>query len=160
MAELERAIVERARAGERRAQEAVLRRYVGPLHGLARRLLPFADPDDATQELLSHLLEALPDFGPGGPAKLTTWVFTLAHRKLIDLQRKRRLELLPLEEASQVADSAPCAEKNAASRQFLERLDQPSVGCPMPSAGRSCSSPSTANRSRPSPPLTRWRWAQ
>lgn len=123
MEELDRALVERARAGDRRAQEAVVRRYVAPLHALARRVVPSADPDDLAQELLRKILEALPGFDPAGRATLSTWVFTIAHRYLIDVGRRRRLVELPLEAGLQVPDDGPGAERIAGGRQLVGRLE-------------------------------------
>lgn len=105
-AELPAEVVLRARAGHRAAQSEVVARYTGVLRALVRRVAQGSDVDELTQSLLQKLLEALPRFDPKGPAKLTTWVFTLAHHFLIDSRRRARLSLVPLVEAEAVVDSA------------------------------------------------------
>ena len=122
--ELDRAIVERARRGDRTAREAVLRRYAGPLHALARRAAPVGDPDDLTQDLLRRLLEQLHRFDPDGPARLTTWVFTVAHRHLVDEARRRRIAVMPLEDGLEVADERAGPERLATGRSELRRLEE------------------------------------
>jgi RNA polymerase sigma-70 factor, ECF subfamily len=116
-AELDALTVESAQRGDRDAQEAFLRRYLGPMHALIRRSGAPGDPDDLTQDLLQKLLIALPRFDRRGPARLTTWVFTIAQRWLIDETKRRHLRLAPIEEGELVADSAPGPE------QLLERRE-------------------------------------
>src|SRR5262245_44437293 len=73
--EIDRTTLARARRGDRRALEAFLRRYVGPLHALVRRSGFGPESEDLTQDLLAKLLRALPEFDPEGPGTLSTWVF-------------------------------------------------------------------------------------
>ena len=120
--ELDRRTILAAAAGGRAAQDAFLRRYARPLHALLARS-GLRDPDDATQELLAKLLEVLPRFDPDGPAKLTTWVFTVAHRFLVDERRRRHLALVPLEDGLAVADEAPGPERAASSRELARDLE-------------------------------------
>ena len=96
--ELDPATVQRAQGGDRSAQEAFLRRYAGPLHALIRRAGVPGDVEDLLNELLQRLIVALPKWRPGGPATLTTWVFTIAQRFVIDASRKRHLHLAPIEQ--------------------------------------------------------------
>lgn len=123
MQELDRATIESAQRGDRLAREAIVRRYVAPLHSLSRRWSPGLDPDDLTQDLLSRLLETLPRFDPDGPARFTTWVFTLAQRHLIDTGRRRRLTEVRLENGLEVADGAPSPERVAGGRAIVARLE-------------------------------------
>lgn len=104
--ELDEETLARAQKGERAAQTAFLRRYAGPLRSLVRRL-GSGDADDQLQELFLTLLQALPRFTPEGPARLTTWVFAVAHRQLIAGRRKARLTLVPMEEGAAVPDAGP-----------------------------------------------------
>src|SRR5438128_1922014 len=103
MEELDAGSVQRAQQGDRSAQATFLRRYVKPLHAFLRRSGLEHDADDATQELLAKLLRVLPSFQPVGPATLTTWVFTVAHRWLVDEKRRRHLAVAPLDEGLDVA---------------------------------------------------------
>lgn len=120
--ELDAATVQRARGGDRAAQDAFLRRYAGPLHALLRRSgIPNAD--DAVQELLAKLLAVLPRFDPAGAAMLTTWVFTVAHRWLLDQHKRRYLSLVPLEQALAIADPRPGADRLLEQKQLTEALE-------------------------------------
>lgn len=121
--ELDRLTVERLRRGDRAAQDAFLYRYAPVLHGFVRRAGPPGDADDLTQELLEKLLSVVDRYSPDGPAKLTTWVFTVAHRWLLDEKKRRHLELAPLEEGLEVPDSAAGPEAALASRQLHDALE-------------------------------------
>jgi RNA polymerase sigma-70 factor (ECF subfamily) len=122
--ELDELTVRRAQAGDRSAQEAFLRRYAGPLHSLVRRcgVVP-AETDDLVHDLLGRLIAALPRFQTGGAATLTTWVFTIAQRFMIDVSRKRHLELVPMEAGLTVPDHAPGPHEVAESRELGVRIE-------------------------------------
>src|SRR5438046_759188 len=122
--ELDRLTIERARRGDRAAQDAFLRRYVRPLHGFVRRAGPPGDADDLTQELLGKLLRVLPQFEPDGPAQLTTWVFTVSHRWLLDEKKRRHLSVVPLEDGLEVADVQPSAERLLERKELARALDE------------------------------------
>ncbi len=104
-AELPAMLVERAGRGDRLVQSELLRRYAGPLRALVRRLKSDEDADELTQMLLHHVLVSLPKFNPHGVASLTTWVFAVAHHRLIDEHRKRKPMHLALSAAEHIADS-------------------------------------------------------
>ncbi|MGV3624676.1 MAG: RNA polymerase sigma factor [Archangium sp.] len=103
-AELPREVVERACRGDRSAMSEVLSRYATPLHRLVRITLPAFDVDELTQALLARLVEVLPRFDPRGPATLTTWVFTVAHRFLLDERKRFRPKLVPGPDEPSTAD--------------------------------------------------------
>jgi RNA polymerase sigma-70 factor, ECF subfamily len=120
--ELDEATVQRARRGDRAAQDAFLRRYAGPLHALLKRAGTL-NTEDAVQELLAKLLTVLPRFDPTGSAMLTTWVFTVAHRWLIDQRKRRHLTLVPLEQALDIADPTPSADRMLEEKQATRLLE-------------------------------------
>jgi|SRR5579871_4840440 len=113
----------RAQRGDRDAQEAFLQRYVRPLRGLVLRAGPSGDVDDLTQDLMRKMLDALPRFRPEGSAQLTTWVFAVAQRWLIDVSRKRHLALVPLEQAAEVPDGAAPLDDQLTEQQLERRLE-------------------------------------
>ncbi len=121
--ELDLLTVERARKGDRAAQTAFVRRYVRPLHAFVCRSGAPGEPDDLTQDLLAKLLGVLPRFDPRGPARLTTWVFTVAHRWLLDERKRRHLSLVDLDEGQQIADLQPGAEHLLARKQLAGALE-------------------------------------
>ena len=116
--ELDRLTVERLRRGERDAQDAFLRRYAPVLHGFVRRAGPPGDADDFTQELLEKLLTVVDRFSPDGPAQMTPWVFTVAHRWLLDEKKRRHLEVAPLEAGLDVADGGDAPDVQVHGRQL------------------------------------------
>jgi RNA polymerase sigma-70 factor (ECF subfamily) len=122
--QLDPAMLRRAQAGEAVAQTFFLRQCTGPLRGLVRRLGARGDGDDLLQELLVTILRALPRFSPDGPASLSTWVFAIGHRFLLSQRRKRKLELVPLEDAAEVADASPRGDALVERGQLRERLER------------------------------------
>lgn len=62
---------------------------------LAPKLVGYArahgavDPEDVAGEVFLHVVRGLPDFS-GGRREFTAWVFTIAHRRLVDDLRRRR----------------------------------------------------------------------
>src|SRR5215813_14245351 len=120
--ELDALTVQRARRGDRAAQDAFLRRYAGPMHALLTRSA-IANPEDAVQELLAKLLAVLPRFDPAGAAMLTTWVFTVAHRWLLDQRKRRHLTLVPLEQALDIADRTPGGDRMLEQKQMSSLLE-------------------------------------
>lgn len=123
MMELDRLTVERLRRGDRAAQDVFLRRYAPVLHGFVRRAGPPGDAEDLTQELLEKLLSVVERFSPDGPAQLTTWVFTVAHRWLLDEKKRRHLEVAPLEDGLDIADPALGPEVQVHGRQLEAALE-------------------------------------
>lgn len=121
--ELDRITVERLRRGERGAQDLFLRRYAPVMHAFVRRAGPGGDADDLTQELLEKLLSVVSRFTPDGPAILTTWVFTVAHRWLLDEKKRRHLQLAPLDDGLEVADARPGPEAAVHAHQLDVALE-------------------------------------
>ncbi len=120
--ELDEGTVQRARRGDRAAQDVFLRRYAGPLHAVLKRS-GVSHLEDAVQELLAKLLTVLPQFEPAGSATLSTWVFTISHRWLLDQRKRRHLSLVPLEEAQEVADPRPSADRLVEQKQISAALE-------------------------------------
>lgn len=121
--ELDRLTVERLRRGDRGAQDLFLRRYAPVMHAFVRRAGPGGDADDLTQELLEKLLGVVAQFSPDGPAILTTWVFTVAHRWLLDEKKRRHLQLAPLDEGLQVPDGGLGPEAAVLGHQLDAALE-------------------------------------
>ncbi len=121
--ELDRLTVERLRRGDRGAQDIFLRRYAPVMHAFVRRAGPVGDADDLTQELLEKLLTVVARFDFDGPAILTTWVFTVAHRWLLDEKKRRHLQLAPIDEGMEIADTRPTADVAVHQRQLDAALE-------------------------------------
>jgi RNA polymerase sigma factor (sigma-70 family) len=80
--------VREAVEGDRRALERIIRKIEAPLLGLARRMMrSHADAEDATQECLVRVATHLSEFR--GESKFSTWVWTVAVRRIVELRRQR-----------------------------------------------------------------------
>lgn len=121
--ELDALTIRRAQQGDRRAQDVFLTRYAAALHSLLRRAGSGADLEDLTQALLEKLLVVLPRFELEGSATLTTWVFSVAHRWMLDHHKRRHLTLAPLAEALEVHDAQPRADVWVERAQLRGALD-------------------------------------
>ncbi|HEY8074095.1 MAG TPA: sigma-70 family RNA polymerase sigma factor, partial [Labilithrix sp.] len=75
---------------------------------LSRMLGPGTDVEDLAQETFVRAYRAFPEFDPTGPAKVSTWLLTIATRLALDARKKKKLERADSEEAeSAAAHSTP-----------------------------------------------------
>jgi RNA polymerase sigma-70 factor (ECF subfamily) len=111
------AVLERARSGDDAAWGALYDDLAGPIFGFARgRGAP--DPDDVVGETFLHVARALPSFS-GDEDGFRAWVFTIAHRRVVDVLRQRaRRPSTPLPDD----ELAPLAEAMQRSADDLELL--------------------------------------
>ena len=89
--ELDEITLARARRGEATACRALVDRYSRPVFALLSRMLLSRAPlvEDLAQETFLRVFRALPDFDPRGPARLSTWVLTIATRLALDELARR-----------------------------------------------------------------------
>lgn len=88
-------LVDKARAGDAIAVEALVRDLADPLYRLALRMTANpADAEDATQEILVKVVTHLASFR--GEASVRTWAWQIAVRHLLDI-KKSRVEALSLD---------------------------------------------------------------
>jgi len=111
---------------------AALVREHGPgLYTLCRRLC--ADPEDAYQAVWAKVFAALPRFDPAGSAGVRTWIFTIAHRHLVDRHRRRSVRRRHVvDEPNAEVAVPPLAERAADLRQQRARLTAAIDGLPEP----------------------------
>jgi RNA polymerase sigma-70 factor (ECF subfamily) len=84
--ELERELVRACMVGDVAAQHELVRRYSGLVWSLCLRAgLPHAEADDVCQEIFWRVFQALPRFR--GESRLSTWICTLALRRIVDHRR-------------------------------------------------------------------------
>lgn len=118
--ELDPAMLARCRARDPVAFRAFVVRYQGAVFALLGRIVgPSPALDDLAQETFLRAHAALPGFDPGLPAKLSTWLLTIAARVALDELKKRRLPLEPLERAASLAGGE--SPERSASRRRLGR---------------------------------------
>lgn len=119
-------LVERAKAGDLAAFEALTGRYERRVYSLAMRILRHEhDAEDVTQQTFLSVLEHLTSFR--GEASFSTWVLRIASHAALKIIRKRKgLQTISLEEATEPTDSGkiPHPEFIADWRQSPEHLVQ------------------------------------
>ncbi len=90
-------LIERAKAGDRGAQAAIVRKYEQMVYNVALRLTGnVEEAEGVMQETFIKVLEALPSFR--GEAQLGTWIYRIATNFALMQLRKRKVPLYSLEE--------------------------------------------------------------
>ena len=120
-------LVGRAQRGERWAQEALFRRYVGPLTGLLTKLLGCeADADDVTQDAFFEALGTLSSLRE--PEAFRGWLYQIALNRARKKLRRHRLRSLlgldcRLEDAAlSVLASSETSPEMLVELRLLERV--------------------------------------
>ena len=92
MGEIDELTLARARRGEAAALTALVRHYERPVHALIGRMMMSRRDavDDVAQESFIRVCRGLPRFEPAGPARLSTWILTVAARTCLNALRARR----------------------------------------------------------------------
>ncbi|MEQ8274478.1 MAG: sigma-70 family RNA polymerase sigma factor [Deltaproteobacteria bacterium] len=121
MDELDDVTLGRARRKDPDAQRQLIRFYQPRVGALLFRMLGRGSPDvvDAAQETFERVVRALERFDPKGPAKLSTWILTIATRIAIDRLRKPSVDA----EVIELVDRAPSPESRVASMRLVDRVE-------------------------------------
>jgi RNA polymerase sigma-70 factor, ECF subfamily len=107
--ELDELTLVRAQRAEAAACRALVVRYQTPVFAVLSRMVGHdaARVEDLAQETFLRVFRALPTFSPHGPAKLSTWILTIATRLALDELRRVAPRVIPLgPQASAVASTA------------------------------------------------------
>ena len=84
----DRALVERARAGDRDALEGLVRHHQGWIYNIAVRMLFHPqEAEDATQEILLKALTRLSSFE--GRSSFRTWLYRIVVNHVLNMKRGR-----------------------------------------------------------------------
>ncbi|MBA3544913.1 MAG: sigma-70 family RNA polymerase sigma factor [Nannocystis sp.] len=106
-AELDELTIARAQRGDARARRDLVERYQRPVFALLSRMLQRRElppgVEDLAQETFLRVFRALPGFDRAGPAKLSTWILTIASNLAIDAMRRRRVLTEPLDDVREPA---------------------------------------------------------
>src|SRR5512137_833001 len=123
MSESDQALIEAARAGDRRALEKLLERHQGAVFRFGMKMC--GEPEDAKdvlQETLFAAVRTLPDFR--GASSVSTWLYTIARSFCLKKRRTskfapERVESLEAqaEGAAEVPHPARSPEEDASARQ-------------------------------------------
>jgi RNA polymerase sigma-70 factor (ECF subfamily) len=120
--ELDELAIARAVAGERAASRALVERYQLRVFALVSRMLAGRDRavvEDVAQDTFLDVFRKLRGFAPGGAARLSTWILTIAARRAIDELRRRRPDPVAEPEA---AGSAR-ADDSARRREVAQAIE-------------------------------------
>jgi RNA polymerase sigma-70 factor, ECF subfamily len=81
---------------------ALIRRYYGPVLGLARRLLGSAEARDVAQETFARAFARIRDYDPSQPFRV--WLFAIAANHVRDLLRRKRAAPLDPDVEDEIPD--------------------------------------------------------
>jgi RNA polymerase sigma-70 factor (ECF subfamily) len=113
--ELDELTLARAQRGDEVACRALVVRYQAPVFAMLGRMLGDTGPvEDLAQETFLRVFRALPGFRPAGPARLSSWILTIATRLALDELRRRR----PRDLDDRI-DELPAIELDLADRHAL-----------------------------------------
>lgn len=124
-AELDELTLRRAQRGEPAACRALVERYQRPVFALLHRMLGAARRDrveDLAQETFLSVFRSLGQFAPLGPARLSSWILTIASRRAID--ELRRAGEAPAELSEERLVSSARADDRARRRDLGERVER------------------------------------
>src|SRR4051812_49404701 len=86
--ELDELTLKRAQRGEPAACRRLVETYQRAVFAILSRMLSprgrRARVEDLAQETFLRVFRALPQFSPGGPARLSSWILTIATRLALD----------------------------------------------------------------------------
>jgi len=89
------------------AFRAFVVRYERMVFALLSRMMGHGpEVEDLAQEAFVRAYRAFPDFDPEGPAKVSTWLLTIATRLALDAKKKRKVPSAPLDDATHAALAA------------------------------------------------------
>jgi RNA polymerase sigma-70 factor (ECF subfamily) len=131
--ELDDLTLQRAQRGESPAFAALVERYQRPVHALVGRMLVGRGSptvDDVAQEAFLRVYRGLPRFDPRGPARLGTWILTVATRACLNALRDHPRDVPAAEPARDVSSEASDPERSAADRDLARRVATAMAGLP------------------------------
>ena len=113
--------VRQAGAGDVRAAEALVRKHLPKMIGLARRMLnDAAEAEDVAQEVFVRVWREAARWRPGA-AKFETWMHRVALNLCYDRMRRRREKAAP-DAGLLIADPAPLASEVWLAQQRATRV--------------------------------------
>jgi RNA polymerase sigma-70 factor, ECF subfamily len=124
---LDGAVLRRCRAQDPMAFRAFVVRYEKMVFALLSRMLGRGpEVEDLAQETFVRAYRAFPGFDLDGPAKVSTWLLTIAMRLALDAKKKRKVE----PEAAGDAVRASNPELSLERRQLGDAIAAAAAGLP------------------------------
>ncbi len=124
--ELDDLTLRRAQRGDHAAFRVLVERYERGVWELTWRMVApaglAARAEDLTQETFLRVFRGLHGFDPAGPARLSTWIFTIATRVALSELRAGRAEVDVDARLEQLASGDAVPSHEVARKQLGERL--------------------------------------
>ena len=115
--------VEKIASGDRAAFEELFQTYKRRVFGYAFRMLGDAPlADEITSDVLFEVWKSAARFG--GRSRVSTWIFGIAHHKVIDALRRRKPQEVEIESQLHVAHPGEGPEQNAVRKAEHARLHE------------------------------------
>ncbi len=123
--EIDPAILARCQRGDRDAFRLFVLHYQQPVFAfLYRTLGQDHEIDDLAQEVFLRAYRALPRFDPGGAARMSSWLFTIALHLVHDVRRRRAVihaQRLPRRGTRDAMPTAPATPEADEHRRDIGR---------------------------------------
>ena len=107
-----------ARLGQSWALTALYRTYAGPVSGYVRARTP-AEAEDLVSEIFTSVFLGLAGFS-GGEPEFRGWLFTIAHRRIVDDLRRRSRQVA----TTAYDDAADSRAVDSAETTSLDRIGE------------------------------------
>ncbi len=124
--QLDRDTLLRAQQGHRRARRRLIEHYAPAVFHLLSRLLSPAGRgglvEDLAQETMLRVVQAIGRFDPDGPAKLSTWILTIASRLALQELQRRRPTTVSMPEVEPAGPDFCSPEDHVATGQLRRRV--------------------------------------
>ncbi len=112
--ELDDLTLRRAQQGERAALDELVERYHPMVHALVWRMACARGDShvaDLVQDSLIRVLQGIARFDPSGPARLSTWILTIATRVVLNDRRREAVREQRPEPAAYIDPSTVAADR-------------------------------------------------
>lgn len=118
-----RDLVERAINGDKAAFGLLYERHLDPIYRyIFFRVGTSEDAEDLTEDVFVSAWEALPDFSDDSENAFLSWLYRIAHNRVIDHYRKRQPHSWTSEQFAQEEARTPPVEETAHLNRDVERL--------------------------------------
>jgi len=133
VAEIDELTLARARRGDSPALSALVRHYQRPVYALVARLMvgrPGGALDDVAQDAFIRVCRGLPRFDPGGRARLSTWILTVATRTCLNALRDGRRAEAAIPPGPETPAAPDDPERAVADRQRRRQVETAMAALP------------------------------
>jgi len=127
-AEVDELTLRRAQQGERAAFDRIVERYHPMVHALVWRMACARGDShvaDLVQDALIRVLQNIARFDPAGPARLSTWILTIAARVVLNDRRRDSSRYSKVEPAAYIDPATAAAERELAEAIASAVLELP-----------------------------------